>query len=71
MLDVGVRLIQALLETLNFALQGLKPRLLMFNLQPCLSSLVFQVVDYRSRLVQLALKLNDYGYERHQACPEG
>jgi hypothetical protein len=53
-------LIQALLETLNLALQGLKPRLPILNLQPCPYGLVFQVVDYGSRLVQSVLKFN-YG----------
>jgi hypothetical protein len=58
MLDVGMCQIQALLETFNFVLQSLKPRLPIRNLQPCPSSLVLQVVDYGSRLVQSALKFN-------------
>jgi hypothetical protein len=58
MLDVGIRLIQALRENLNFGLQGLKPRLPIRNLQACPSGLVFQVVDHGSRLVQSALKFN-------------
>jgi hypothetical protein len=58
MLDVGIRLIQALPENFIFGFQGLKPRLPILNLQPCSSGFVFQVVDHGSRLVQSALKFN-------------